>query len=121
MSERLAPCPSCSRHVRVSAPRCPFCAREFTRTLMPAPARAGRRYVGKTATALYLTALTTAGCGAKSGLLVPEVDDVATDDRGDVLEFDGFVLDSGVDARPDFGIDSASDVADTGGSTPIYK
>ncbi len=87
----------------------------------PAPARPGRRYVGKTATALYLTALAAAGCGAKTGLLVPEVDDVATDDRGDVLDFDGFVLDSGVDSRLDLGIDSASDVADTGGSSPIYK
>lgn len=117
MSERLAPCPSCSRHVRVGASRCPFCACEFTRALTPAPARTGRRYVGKTATALYLTALTTAGYGAKSGLLVPEVDDVATD----VLDFDGFALDSGVDSRVDLGIDSASDVADMGGPSPVYK
>lgn len=114
----LAPCPDCRRHVAVVEAQCPFCAGPLD-ALRAAPRRAGRRYVGKGATAIYLTAL-AAGCSATT--TEPARSDAALDTAADVLEFDGYALDGGTDT----GVASdsrgdASDVADEGGPFPIYK
>ncbi len=76
MSEPLAPCPACRRHLRVTDPTCPFCGE-------PMPASFRRSVLRATATqrlsrsalaalgAAGLAGVALAGCGAKSGLEIP--------------------------------------------------
>lgn len=120
----LAPCPRCRRHVALAEPACPFCGDSLA-DARPAPRRAGRRYVGKGATALYLTAL-AAGCSATTS--EPSPTDATTDGGSDVLGFDGFSLD-GADTTVDTATDTGAgdtgvgdaDAPDEGGSFPLYK
>lgn len=120
----LAPCPRCRRHVALAEPSCPFCGGGLD-GLRPAPRRAGRRYVGKGATALYLTAL-AAGCSAST--TEPAPTDASTDAASDVLGFDGFPLDGTPDTGTDTSVDTGTapdaadaDAPDEGGSFPLYK
>jgi hypothetical protein len=58
----FAPCPSCSRHVRVDAAACPFCATDFARAdFAPVPDANGRR-LGRAALFAFATSVAAVGC-----------------------------------------------------------
>jgi hypothetical protein len=58
----FAPCPSCSRHVRVDAAACPFCATDFARVdFAPVPDANGRR-LGRAALFAFATSVAAVGC-----------------------------------------------------------
>lgn len=65
----LVPCPSCSRHVRVSEPECPFCGDSLDLAGTPAPALPTSR-LGRAATfafgATLIGATSMVACGGDS-------------------------------------------------------
>ncbi len=107
-------CPSCARHVRVAEECCPFCARSLPVGLVPTPHGPSRRYIGKNATALALTAA-LAGCGGQVEVETP----LPATDAG----VDTAPTDTGREfSLPDSAADTfASDVRDEGGAMPVYK
>ena len=65
MASRLAPCPSCTRHVKVGASACPFCGVEVP---VDIPLRAGPTTRPLTRAAIMLAgAAAASGCSNSSG------------------------------------------------------
>lgn len=62
----LAPCPRCSRHVRVHDARCPFCHHAFTGELSPAPSNDGRLRLTRAALFTFVT-MSAGACSATVG------------------------------------------------------
>ncbi len=90
---QLEPCPHCDRHVKVSEPACPFCARSLADAFAQvAPRTAPRARLGRAAIFAFGVAASAPACG----------DDVRTPDAP------GAQVDAMPDADPD------------GGSVPIY-
>jgi hypothetical protein len=60
----LAPCPGCSRHVRVDEPACPFCATALSER-PPTPAAPTELFVGRVAVVVLAASLAVgAGCSS---------------------------------------------------------
>jgi hypothetical protein len=58
----FAPCPSCSRHVRVDAAACPFCASDLAHAAFDPVPDAGGRRLGRAALFAFATTVAAAGC-----------------------------------------------------------
>ena len=74
MSSRLSPCPSCSRHVKVGPPVCPFCGGDVPTTV---PARSFAKAAGKPLTraaVLFAGAAAVTACFDDSKGTEPAVD-----------------------------------------------
>jgi hypothetical protein len=61
MSQSLAPCPSCSRHVNTNEPSCPFCKSALP-ALVAIPGASQR--LGRAAAFAFSASLAVAGCTA---------------------------------------------------------
>jgi hypothetical protein len=122
MASRLTPCPSCSRHVKIGPPSCPFCGGDVPTEVAPrvlklAPGasitRAALMFAGATAvnacssstTSTTPTPDATADVGHGQPLyggFTPELD--ATDDLGHAVPLYG--NDAGPFQEPDAGVDA---------------
>lgn len=121
MSASLVPCPSCSRHVRVSDARCPFCASALPTSLAQKAIPGTTQRLTRAAAFAFTASLAVAGCSsdpspdAGTTTDVPAVTDTPSPtDRPDVQT----PVDSGSPtdaARPDSGTPD-----DTGGVMPLY-
>ena len=120
MRDPLVVCPRCSRHVRRSESACPFCTGPVPADLTPVPHGPRRQYLGKGATAAYLTSLAVAGCGARTDLLVEE-EDAAPRDTATGTDSAARDTSAAFDTALDSRADSASDAFDEGACCPIYK
>jgi hypothetical protein len=58
----LVACPSCSRHVRLDAPACPFCAVSLTEASLEAVPDAGGRRLSRAALFAFAATVATAAC-----------------------------------------------------------
>lgn len=115
MYQPLAPCPGCSRHVRVADRACPFCGTSFASTLTARPDLDGRRRLSRAALVTFAATLGAAGCGAS----VSTTDASAGNDTGVVVDRPTAVDTGAADAgTPDAGTvvrDSGTVVRDSGG------
>ena len=66
MPMRLMACPSCHCHVKVGAPRCPFCEHELPREASPRPALPASGKSLSRAAILFASASTVGACGSSS-------------------------------------------------------
>jgi len=84
MTQALAPCPSCSRHVRTSETSCPFCKTVLAAGALSASAIPGTpTRLSRAAAFAFTASLTVAGCTAGSSLgLDGGTDDASTPDGG---------------------------------------
>lgn len=112
MYQPLAPCPGCSRHVRVADNACPFCGTAFSSTLTAQPGLDGRRRLSRAALVTFAATLGAAGCGAT----VSTTDASSGSDTGVVVDRPAVVDSGATDAgTPDSGPrDSGTVVRDTG-------
>jgi hypothetical protein len=118
MQNHLAPCPSCTRHVRASEPVCPFCQGQLSdefRTAVPPRRPAGRL----TRAALYAFGATSlslvAACGSSNSTNPPGPTDGSTGH-----EAAGNDSSSGMDGfAPHYGAPSDASFGD-GQPTPAY-
>lgn len=62
MTDALAPCPSCSRHVRASSGRCPFCGAALPDDLAARVAPAPSQRLSRAALAVFGAALAAGAC-----------------------------------------------------------
>lgn len=109
MTQALAPCPSCSRHVEIREKACPFCKSELPGTLSAIPGATHR--LTRAAAYAFTASLAVAGCSA--GIAAPTTDG-GTDEGGSTSGgTSGGTSDSGKKdgAIPDF---------DSGGVQPPY-
>lgn len=149
MSASLVPCPSCSRHVRVVEPRCPFCAAALPTTLSQKAIPGTSQRLSRAAAFAFTASLAVAGCSsdpapaqdAGTPADVPTMTDtpMATDrpDAGAPTDTPATDVPSPVDAGPQDGggvmplygapVDAApipdasdDDVQDSGGIAPLY-
>ena len=63
MYRPLAPCASCSRHVRTSEAACPFCAAPLTNRAIPIEAPGTTQRVSRAAAFALTASLAVTGCG----------------------------------------------------------
>ena len=82
MYRPLAPCPGCSRHVRVDDGACPFCGAAFAAALAPRPGVDARRRLSRAA--LFTFAASVGGAGCSSA--VTTTDAAATPDTAAVVD-----------------------------------
>lgn len=125
---KLAPCPGCSRHVRVSEAACPFCARALlappSAAAAPPPAR-----LRMSRTALFAVGATMVGVAACSDESPPNKMDAASDvsSPADAAASDvagNEVADTAGearDARTDVDASVTDAPPDFGGGVPIYS
>ncbi len=127
MPSRLTPCPSCTRHVKVGPPTCPFCGGDVP---VPAP-RAVSLPVGKPLTrvaiALAGAAAVSACSSSSTSGPAPTVDASADADSGHPIAAYGTpVFDAGHDAseagqpQPAYGAMIPDAGLDTGGTQALY-
>lgn len=64
MYQPLAPCPGCSRHVRVADGQCPFCGTAFATALAPRPGVAARTRLSRAALFTFAASVGSAGCSS---------------------------------------------------------
>jgi hypothetical protein len=110
MNDRLLPCPSCARHVRVSEDACPFCATALPERSAP-PLRTPAVRLGRAALfALGTSAAAIAACGGTTSTL----DDAGTSSGSSgtssgssgssgtsgIAAYGGPPFDSGADTQP---------------------
>jgi cytochrome c5 len=108
---RLAPCPSCRRHVKIDESSCPFCHAAFPTALVPVEGDGARRIprVAAIALAAGVTAA-TAGCtgGAQPLYGVAMDGGDVVDDAGGQQPLYGVALDAGDDdagaGAPEYGL-----------------
>lgn len=108
MVSSLAPCPSCSRHVKTSEGRCPFCrgalSEAFAGTAVPGPTQR----LSRAAAFAFTASLAVTGCGSQIVTVPAPAKDAGAGD--------GAALDSGA-SSPAYGgsvpIDAGYDAADT--------
>ena len=100
MYQPLAPCPGCSRHVRVADGQCPFCGAAFATALAPRPAVAARTRLSRAALFTFAASVGSAGCSS-----AVTNTDAAPADTAAVVDQPVVVTDRGP--------------ADTGGPTPV--
>ena len=96
MTQALAPCPSCSRHVRSSETSCPFCKAALAPEALAArtvPGTANR--LSRAAAFAFTASVTVVGCTAGSSLGLDGGADDASASR-DAKKESGFQTDSGV-------------------------
>lgn len=99
MYQPLAPCPACSRHVKTTEERCPFCAGALPQSFAGAatPAASGRL----TRAAAFAFTATLAVTGCSTGTTPNPVKDAATtgpDDAGSpIAEYGASPIDAGPD------------------------
>ena len=107
MSQALAPCPSCSRHVQTSETTCPFCKNALpTLTAIPG----ATRRLTRAAAYAFTASIAVAGCS--SGVALPGGDGGTTEEGPN--DSGGTPRDSGVKK------DSGVIIRDDGGSQPPY-
>lgn len=100
---RLAPCPSCRRHVKLDEAACPFCQSAFTSPLVPVEGDGARRLPRVAAIALAAGVATTAAC------------------TGGAQPLYGVAMDGGDEPADDAGGGAdGGDVDDAGGTEPLY-
>ncbi|UJR82379.1 hypothetical protein [Sandaracinus amylolyticus] len=117
MTNRLLPCPGCTRHVRASESACPFCGESLGDALASAPPlRAPTTRLGRAATfafgAAVATTLSVTGC-AESEERAPD-GGAQVDSGGPVPAYGAPAIDSGTPA-----IDSGTE-QDAGAVGPLY-
>jgi hypothetical protein len=121
---RLAPCPSCGRHVLMSETACPFCAHAFEHAPTPTAGTWARRVGRVGAIAAVAGAVAASGCGpggAEPLYGAPAPMD-AGDGDGDIDAGDGDG-DGDIDAggpMPEYGAPAPVDAGDMGGPGPEY-
>jgi hypothetical protein len=76
MTQSLAPCPSCSRHVNISETRCPFCKSALP-ALAAIPASAPTQRLTRAAAFAFTASLAVAACGG-----ITDGSDGGSDDGG---------------------------------------
>ncbi len=114
---RLAPCPSCGRHVLMSETACPFCAHAFEHAPTPTAGTWARRVGRVGAIAAVAGAVAASGCGP--GGAEPLYGAPAPMDAGDG---DGDI-DGDIDAggpMPEYGAPAPAGAGDMGGPGPEY-
>lgn len=79
---RLAPCPSCRRHVKLDERTCPFCHTAFTSAPVPVSGDGASRLPRVAAIALAASVATTAGCAGAALYGVPDDGGAPSDDAG---------------------------------------
>lgn len=116
MTQALAPCPSCSRHIKTTERTCPFCKGALSESIADAALPGATSRITRAAAFAFTTTLAVAGAavgseGCTSGTPVTTGD--ASDD-GSALAPDG-------NFQPPYGsvpIDASQ--ADTGGLSAAY-
>ena len=79
MYEPLAPCPSCSRHVKTAESRCPFCRTALPEAFGgPLANAAATRGMSRAAALALGASLAVTGCGKTASQPTPEPVDAAT-------------------------------------------
>ena len=100
MASRLVPCPSCSRHVKLGPPSCPFCGGEVPADAPARPVAVGRPL--SRAAIFFASAAAVTACSSSTTSPTPGNDAGAHSDaqprRGD-----GGLVDSGVRKGHDAG------------------
>ncbi len=77
MYEPLAPCPSCSRHVRTAETSCPFCKSALPDTMATLAVPGAPQRLSRAAAFAFTASLAVTGCGGTSS---PVVGDSGTGD-----------------------------------------
>jgi hypothetical protein len=105
---RLAPCPSCRRHVKIDESSCPFCHTAFPSALVPVEGDGARRLPRVAAIALA-AGVTAASAGCTGGVQPAygvAID--AGDDAGATQPLYGVAIDAGDDDAganaPEYGL-----------------
>lgn len=138
MRTMLVPCPSCSRHVKSGAARCPFCDGALDATARPDTAPDTRGWK-RAAIFTFGAALTVAGCGstttgsgndsgatdtstmeAAADVSTDTTSDVATDVARDIANDEGGVAPPYGITPPDASFDAGDAAVDNGGIAPPY-
>lgn len=104
----LAPCPGCSRHVRINDTSCPFCRHSFAAALTPAPSNDGRLRLTRAALFTFVT-MSAGACSATVGGTDGSVDVSSVTDAPAV---DRLAVDSG--ARDTGATDNGITTRDSG-------
>jgi len=111
MSARLLACPACSRHIRLTEERCPFCgapcAASFASSPLPVPPPRGHTRAGL----FRFGALAVAGVGGSAALATMVGCSNTTVPYG--VPPDCNVCDSGMDSKADATLDASSDALET--------
>jgi hypothetical protein len=74
MASRLAPCPSCSRHVKVGPPSCPFCGGDVPTDVAPRVSTAGPGKGLTRAALMFAGATAVTACGTSTTSPTPPAD-----------------------------------------------
>ena len=119
MYQPLAPCPGCSRHVRVADGQCPFCGTAFATALAPRPGVAARTRLSRAALFTFAASVGSAGCSsAVTNTDASPADTAAVVDQPAVVDRPVVVTDSGPADTGTVARDSGP--ADTGGIVAAY-
>jgi hypothetical protein len=105
MASRLTPCPSCSRHVKVGPPSCPFCGGDVPTNVPARPVLAGRPL--SRAAILFASAAAVSACSGTTRSTMSS--DAAVDTGGPMPAY-------GVPGMPF----EAGEPDDAGQPTPLY-
>ena len=110
MTQALAPCPTCSRHVQTSEATCPFCKATLPQ-LTALPGLGPKQRLTRAAALAFTTSLAVAGCSA--GVPLPGGGDggALTGEGGTTGNDSGTHDGGGTDANVPF---------DSGGNLPPY-
>src|SRR5690349_16387146 len=71
MYSPMAPCPSCSRHVRTNEPSCPFCKVVLPESLADAVVPGTTPRLSRAAAIAFTASLAVTGCGGTQAQLAP--------------------------------------------------
>ncbi len=129
MASSLSPCPSCSRHVKTTEARCPFCGSAFSEIFAQSAIAGPTQRLSRAAAFAFTASLAVQGCGGTTSTVSQQdsgtgdgahADSGQTTDSGGVQPAYGLpAVDAGRDAAHD-AADGSTPPKDDGGGIPMY-